>query len=232
MSEDGCGDEKAIYDYYQKIIRNIHNNEQAGLVLPQAHDPESKQPMFDFELMGVQGGKQYDTDKIIRRWDNKILTLLFADFLKMGQDQVGSFALAGAKTNLMSMAVEARLQEIADTLNNDLIPQTFRLNGWSDTELPYFKFGKLDEVDLEEYSKAIQRIFSVNAIEADRPVMNKIRTSVFKVDPLDEEAPVNKDDLPNGDSKAGQGMGKGSGNGEADDPASTDTSANNANNTG
>ena len=62
--------------------------------------------------------------------------------------------------------------------------------------------------------------------------MNKIRTSVFKVDPLDEEDPVNKDDLPNGNSKAGQGMAKGSGNGTADDAAAKDNSADNADNAG
>lgn len=232
MSEDATPEEKGIYEYYQRIIRNIHNNEQTGLVLPQAHDPESRQPLFDFELMGVQGGKQYDTDKIIKRWDNKILTLLFADFLKMGQDQVGSFALAGEKTSLMSMAVEARLQEICNTLNSDLVPQTFKLNGWSDTDYPKFQYGNLNEIDLEEFSKAIQRIFSVNAIEADRPVMNKIRTTVFKVDPKPDDSPVNKDELPKVESRAGDGMSKGSGNGTSDSAAGTDTSSNNADNTG
>ena len=230
MSEDATPEEKAIYNYYQKIIRNIHTNEQAGLVLPQAHDPESRQPLFDFELMGVNGGKQYDTDKIIKRWDNKILTLLFADFLKMGQDQVGSFALAGEKTSLMTMAVEARLQEICNTLNYDLIPQTFKLNGWSDVEFPKFKYGDLNEVDIEEFSKAIQRIFSVNAIEADRPVMNKIRTTVFKVDPKLDDEPVNKDELPKQESRSGDGMAKGSGNGTSDDAASSDTSSSNSEN--
>lgn len=232
MSQDATPEEKAIYEHYQRIIRNIHNNEQAGIVLPQAHDPESRQPLFDFELMGVQGGKQYDTDKIIRRWDYKILTLLFADILKIGQDQVGSFALAGEKTNLMSMAIEARLREIADVLNYDLIPQTFALNGWGDTDLPKFEFGNLTEVDLEEFSKAVQRIFSVNAIEADRPVMNKIRTIAFGVDPKADDEPIDKEALPKQESKSGEGMATGSGNGTANSAASTDTSSNNADNVG
>jgi len=231
MSDDATPEERAIYSHYQKIIRNIHSNEQAGLVLPQAHDPESRQPLFDFELMGVQGGKQYDTDAVCRRWDFKILTALFADILKIGQDQVGSFALAGEKTNLMSMAIDARLQEIADVLNNDLIPQTFRMNGWDDTEYPKFTYGNLNEIDLEEFSKAVQRIFSVNAIEADRPVMNKIRTTAFKVDPKPEDEPVNKDELPKQESRSGDGMST-SGEGTATDPSGTDTSSSNSENAG
>src|SRR5690606_31461676 len=99
---------------------------------------------FDFQLLSVSSGKQYDTNTIITRWDNKILTALFADFLKLGQDQVGSFALAGAKTNLMAMGIEARLKEIADVINNDLVPQTFALNGWSTEELPFITFSDLD----------------------------------------------------------------------------------------
>jgi len=232
MSEDATPDERNIYAHYQRIIRNIHKNEQAGLVLPQAHDPESRQPMFDFELMGVQGGKQYDTDAVCRRWDFKILTALFADILKIGQDQVGSFALAGEKTNLMSMAIDARLQEIADVLNNDLIPQTFRMNGWDDTDLPKFTYGNLNEVDLEEFSKAVQRIFSVNAIEADRDVMNKIRTTAFKVDPKPDDEPINKDELPKQESRAGDGMASGSGNGTSTEAADSDTSSNNSENAG
>ena len=232
MSDDATPEEKAIFQHYQRIIRNIHNNEQAGLVLPQAFDPESRQPMFDFELLGAQGGKQYDTDKIIRRWDFKILTLLFADILKLGQDQVGSFALAGEKTTLMSMAIEARLQEIADVLNNDLIPQTFRLNGWTDTEYPTFTYGNLNEIDLEEFSKAVQRIFSVNAIEADRPVMNKIRTAAFKVDPLPDDEPVRQEDLPQNESRSGDGM-KSPGSGTSTSAmGSEDDSADNLDNAG
>jgi len=132
----------------------------------------------------------------------------------------------------MSMAIEARLQEIADVLNNDLIPQTFRLNGWTDTEYPTFTYGNLNEIDLEEFSKAVQRIFSVNAIEADRPVMNKIRTAAFKVDPLPDDEPVHKDELPNNESGASEGMstmGEGTGTSAM---GSSDNSADNLDNAG
>lgn len=67
MSADASPEEQQVYEYYKKVIRNIQMNEQSGLILPQMIDPESKQPMFKFELMGTQGGKSYDTNKIIQR---------------------------------------------------------------------------------------------------------------------------------------------------------------------
>jgi len=226
MSEDASDSEKAIFEYYKNVIRNIQMNEQSGLILPQAFDPESRQPLFKFELTSTQGGKMYDTDVIIKRWDNKILMVLFADMLKMGQDQVGSYSLAGAKTNIMAMAIEARLKEIQDTLNNDLIPQLFALNGEILTakELPKLCYGDLDEVDLDEFSKAIQRMGSVGALELDRDMANKIRESI-KVVPKKPDEPVDKEEIMGGDSQAGDGMKAGGGNGASKKASGRDNAA-------
>lgn len=225
MSEDASPAEAKIYEYYKSVIRNIQNNEQSGLILPQAFDPESKQPLFKFELTSTMGSKMYDTDAIIKRWDNKILMVLFADMLKMGQDQVGSYSLAGAKTNIMAMAIEARLQEIADVINNDLIPQLFALNGERpDVVLPKLQYGDLDEVDLDEFSKAIQRIGSVGGLERDRTVMNKIRKALKITErPIDD--PVKEDEIMGGESQAGLA---GVGNGASKKASGSDKSAGNA----
>lgn len=229
MSEDASDSEKAIYEYYKRMIRNIQNNEQSGMILPQAFDPESRQPLFKFELTSTQGSKMYDTDAIIRRWDNKILMTLFADMLKMGQDQVGSYSLAGAKTNIMSLAIEARLKEIEDVLNTDLVPQLFALNGYApDEELPRLSYGELDRIDLDEYSKAVQRIFSVGGIEFDRPIANRIRRAMG-VDEKSPDTPIDKDAIPNSDSRAGDGMAT-AGPGTSKGPGQRDTSSTNTEN--
>lgn len=230
MSPDATVEQKAIYQYYQNMVRNLERNEQSGIVLPNAYDPESRQPLFSFELLSVASGKQYDTSAIIQRWDYKILTGLFADFLKLGQDQVGSFALAGAKTSIMAMAIEARLREIADVLNKDLIKQTFDLNGWDDEELPQFTYTDLDEEDLDEFSKLVQRIFSVNAIEFDREIANIIRERGFGASPYPKDKEVDEDLLPNNRSRSGDGLAKGSGNGTGNKVAGQDNSTSNLEN--
>lgn len=206
MSEDASDSEKAVYQYYQQVIRNIQNNEQAGLIIPQAYDPDSRQPLFDFSLMSVQGTKMYDIDEVIRRYDNKILTALLADILRMGQDSVGSYALASEKSSIMYLAIESRLREIADVINNDLVKQLFQLNGYApDEELPKLIHSDVDNISLDEFSKAVQRIFSVSAIEFDRPVANKIR-KVFGVDPKPETEEVDQESLPGFTSRSGDGM--------------------------
>jgi len=204
MSPDASAEQKAIYDYYKRAVTNLHMNEQTGMVMPMAYDPDSKQPLFKFELMSVMGTKGYDVGAIIQRYDNKMLMAFYADLLKMGQEKVGSFSLAGAKTNILAMAIEHRLMEIQTVLNTDLIPQLFALNKWADERLPTFVFDDLDEEDLDEFSKAVQRIFSVNAVEFDRPVANLIRKKLG-VDEKDVDKEVADDELPNNRSRSGDG---------------------------
>lgn len=207
-------------------------NEQSGLILPQMIDPESKQPMFKFELMGTQGGKSYDTNKIIQRYANEILQALFADMLKLGQDSVGSYSLADSKSSLVAMAIESRLKEIQDVLNKDLMVQLFELNGWSTEELPEFVYGDLDEVDLDKFSQAIQRIKANALITPTAGNVNYIAEVLGLPDRVEEGMSQEElnELLGSSTSRSGDGMSKGSGNGTSDNPASRDNSTSNKEN--
>lgn len=225
MASDASDEEKAVYEQYKRIITRLHNNEQAGLITPLMYDPETKQPYFKFSLLSVQSsGSQYISDAI-SRWDKKILTALFADVLTLGQDQVGSFNLAGSKTNILAMAIEARLKEIQDVLNKELIPFLFKMNGWEDEELPKFCYGDLEERDLEILSKAIQRIAAVGLVAKTAENVNEVAEMLdlpYRVDPNTTQEEL--DALLGKDvSRAGDGMAK-SGNGTSDNIAANNTS--------
>jgi phage gp29-like protein len=80
----------------------------------------------------------------------------------MGQSSSGSFALSGSKTNIIEMAIERRMKEIASVFVNDLFKETFALNGWDTSRLPQLVFEFPEDYDSEEFSKMIQRIGAVN----------------------------------------------------------------------
>lgn len=136
---------------------------------------------------------------------------LFSDLLKMGSEQLGSFALADSKTSIMVMAIEARLKEIADILNNDLVVDLFQRNKWPTDELPKIAFGDVNEFDLDKFSSAVQRIFAVGAVEYRQDVMNIIREKAFNLPPL--EGDVDMERIPAAQSKSGEGMSSGMNNG-------------------
>ena len=228
MSADATPAEQQVYEYYKRVIRNIHANEQSGLITPLAYDPESKQHLFKFELMGVNGKTQNDIDAVIKRYDNKILMCLFADILKMGQDQVGSFALAGSKVDIMNLAITSYLEMIQDVLNTDLVAQLFDLNGWDLTRLPTFEYGRLEERDLQDFSAAIQRIKAVGLITPTPGNVNYVAETLGLPDRVDTNIEQEKltDLLGAQQSKSGQGMNTPTGglNGTASGVSSDDNS--------
>lgn len=207
MSPDATADEKAVYEEVKRIGRNLQSNEQACVVFPSLYDDQGK-PLFDWKLVGPPNASQYDTDQAIVRWDNKILQALFADILQMGNSKGGSFNLADSKSSIMQMAVEARLKEIQDVLNADLVPQLFALNQWSLERLPSFEFAQVKEEDLDVISKFLQRTASVGLVEITPENINKIAEWVGLPSRSlsDEDVDSLRQRLTGNTSGAGEGM--------------------------
>ena len=228
LSSDASPDQKAIRAYYENVMRNLQLNQQSALILPQAHDPDTKQPLFELELLSLNGSKAMDTSKIKEYYKNLILTALFADILVLGQSGGGSNALGQVKNSLSATAAESMLKKIRDVINEDLIKQTYELNGWNTSRMGHMDFDNLEIEDLESFSKAVQRFASTSVIEVDRAVLNRVRESIG-VDALPDDAEPNKDYLPEMTSRSGDGF-KTAGEGTATSPTGADTSSGNLEN--
>jgi len=200
------------------------------LILPQAFDPETRQPLFDISLLSTEGKKNFDTTKVKDYYKNLIYTSMFADILQLGQGQTGSFALGQLKNSLTGSAAEAMLRSIMDVINNDLIRMTYELNNWDTSRMSMIDFDNLETVDLEAFSKAIQRYASVSGLEMDRPALNRIRESVG-IDKLPDDAEPMLEYLPNYSSRSGDGMTT-PGEGTSTEVSGEDTSSNNLENSG
>lgn len=146
-AEDGS-DEASIRDYLQKVITNIKNNEQAGLLLPSEVDTESKVPLYKFELVSSGGQKQFDTRRIIQGYNLEITTTLLMDFLMMGHEKVGSFALASSKTEMFSYALGAFLDSDCEVVNRYAIPRLLALNGMATPNPPKLTHGDIESIDI------------------------------------------------------------------------------------
>lgn len=204
MADDAEPAVKAQYLMWQNIVRNTHNNQQAGMVLPLMYDQDTKQQAFKFELLKNDGGKAYDTKSIKEYYCNAMLTALSADILLMGQGTSGSYALGTIKGTLAAMAVESKLKEICNVMNQHLVPLMARLNGWDMTRLPSLAVEDLEAVSLEEVSKFLQRVGSIGFLPRTPEVVNKV-LDVLGLEALEEG--VNLDDvLTASTSRSGDGM--------------------------
>jgi hypothetical protein len=204
MANDAEPEVQAQYNMWQNIVRNTHNNEQAGMVLPLMYDDITKQPLFKFELLKNDGGKAYDTKSIKEYYCNAILTALSADILLMGQSSSGSYALGNIKGTLAAMAVESKLKEICNVINQHLIPLLGKLNGWNIARLPTMTAEDLEAISLEEVSKYLQRVGSIGFLPRTPEVVNKI-LDVLGLDALAEDVTLDEVLTPS-TSRAVDGM--------------------------
>lgn len=152
-----------------------------------------------------------------------------ASQLILGQEGGGSYSLAESLDSVTKMVVDARLNQIKEQLNHDLIPQLFALNGWETSDVPHFEYGAVSSESLDEIGKYIQRVAAVGMLPKTPEVVNYVTeklaiTPQFKDDTSQEEfLPF----LTQYQSGAGEGLQKGSGNGTSDNVAAGDSSAKN-----
>jgi len=150
------GSQKAkVVDGFRKMVRGVRRDENEGLILPVMYDPDTKQPLFDFELMSSSGARQFDTNAIIQRYEQRILMSVLADFILVGHEQTGSYSLHTDKTGIFRAALNSITKMIADTLNRHAIPKLFELNSWKLRELPEIKASEIDPPDLTQLAQFI-----------------------------------------------------------------------------
>ena len=186
LNPEASEEDKAVYAHYQRGMSSVNNNEQSSIILPMFRD-EKGNKMFEFEAISVMGQKANDTDKIISRFRKEIVTGLMASQLILGQEGGGSFSLAESLDSVTKMVVQARLTQIQEQLNHDLIPQLFALNGWDATDTPKFEYGEVSEESLDEIGKYIQRTAAVGLFPKTPEAVNFVTSRLGGITPQFKE---------------------------------------------
>lgn len=132
---------KRLIDAARELVTSIRRDEDEGVVLP---------PGWELDLLTTGGSRQLDTDKIVRRYQLRIASIVLADFILLAQDKVGSRSLGEQKVATFQQALQVFLGLAAEVLNRYAIPRLLRLNGMSVVDPPRFVPGDIDEMDLEK----------------------------------------------------------------------------------
>lgn len=192
LSPGATTQQQALLQEIKKIVTNVRRDEQEGIVFPASYDATGK-ALYEFKLLSTGGSRQFDTDKIIKRYDQDIAMTMLADFLLLGQNNVGSFALASSKTEIFTVGVGAILDIIADVFNRFAIPRLFGLNDFQISEYPKIVHGDLANVDLTELAKYIQALATAGMpLFPDVDLENYLRKAANLPEMKPEEADVDR----------------------------------------
>lgn len=138
----------AMFQQAKSVVSSIRRDEQEGVILPFG---------WELTLMASAGSRQFDTTEVITRYETRMATSVLADLVMMGQDKVGSYALAVTKKDMFTASMGAYLDIISNGINTQVVPRLWELNGRTD-EMPKLKHGAVETVDLDTLGGFIMNI--------------------------------------------------------------------------
>lgn len=198
-----------------KIVTSLRRDALEGIALPNG---------WTLTLLASQSRRNSDTNVVIERYDERISSTVMADFILLGHQQVGSFALSSNKTKLFSVAIGSYLDTICEVFNNQAIPALIDLNAGhfkGMTDYPKMVHADIEEPDLDKLGEFIQRMVGCGALFPDEALDDYLRRAAKLPERIgDYDYGVDEeDDKDGGNSKTGTKTPRsGSNSPQGDDP--------------
>lgn len=160
IAPEGCDiwDKPELLATCERFVSNIRRDEMEGLTLPAG---------WELKLLSTGGKRQFDTNAIINRYNVSIAQTVLADFLFLGHQAVGSFALSSDKTELFAVAIGAYLDIICETFNRHAIPRLIALNKKFGDSQPRLIHGDIETQDLAKLGAFIKDMAALGLITPD-----------------------------------------------------------------
>ena len=163
LSADASPAQKATVEAFKRIGRDLKKNEMGFALIPS--DPYQNEdgkytevPMMSLELIASQGKRDIDTNLTILRYEGAMARSALADFVTLGSNDRGSFALSKSKSDLFLTALTGYLDTIAAVLNRSLIPTLCDWNGIPEKDRPRVTHGTVAPTDLGELGEFLRRL--------------------------------------------------------------------------
>ncbi|MNB76617.1 hypothetical protein D3C75_232860 [compost metagenome] len=150
----------------EALVSSIRRDAEEGILLPDG---------WDLKLLASSSSRQFDTNAIINRYDNRIAITMLSDLILIGGEKTGSFALAEAKQSLLATALSAQIWNIAEIFNNYAVPKLMKFNNFKVTEYPRIEPGQITTPPLKEIALLL-RSMGVE-ISGDMELQNYLRRS-------------------------------------------------------
>lgn len=175
MSRTAPADKRALYAEIKAMLAAVRRDEREGILVPREFD-KAGNALYQFDLVRSGGRRQFDTTAIVNRYDRHIASVVLADFILLGQQRVGSFALAETKTELFGYALGAWLDSVTEVFNRHAIPRLLLRNGLRVENPPKLVHGEVETIDLTELADFIAKLVAAGApIFPDDEIENTLR---------------------------------------------------------
>ena len=177
-------------DDVEEALANLRTNEQGYLLSPGPHaqHAEKGQGWF-FDILSHKSNESRSSEPSLNYHSSKIAAGFIAEFMRLGQENVGARATADVQQDPFLAGVEAIAGEIEETLNESLVARLVALNYEVD-EPPKLTMSLVDSTSLEQLASYVSKLVEKGVLQSDADLEDYLRerADLPPADPEEREA--------------------------------------------
>lgn len=193
LRPEATANDRQVAQYFMNMARNLRRDEQEGVVYPLSYDARGNK-RYEITLLSTAGRRQLDPSAIVERKSREIAMCILADFILIGHEAVGSFALSSSKTKMFGIAVGGLLNRITETFNRDEMPRIYALNGWDQSRRASLVHGDIETPELGELAEYVSKLSGAGVDFSDDRAERYFR-DVARIPQRQEEDEEEEEDL-------------------------------------
>lgn len=185
MSSNATAGQRSIRASMESLVSQLHRDEREGVVFPSETDADGKPTGYKLQLLASAGQKQIPADPVIRRYDARIAMSMAAEFLLLGTEKQGSFALGAEKSGNFLRSLSWYIDQICSQLNKGPVRRLYEVNNVPVEKRAKIVAGEIDMPGLQELGLFLQQIAGAGLIHSTPATENKLRQAA-KLPVMDE----------------------------------------------
>lgn len=163
----------------KKLVRDVRRDEMEGVVMPKPKMGADGKGML-FELLTSGGRRNFDIGEIIARHEKRIAMSCLAQWLMLGMDQVGSYALSADQSDFFRQAIEAMLNLVKAVIDRFAIPRLFAVNPtMMSEELPVLEYTLPTRQDYKEFAAAVNTLVGSGVLDPADESLRQVTRDVM-----------------------------------------------------
>ena len=175
LSSNASSAEKNVLASMKDLVQKCGRDEYEGLVIPHEQLADGSPSGYRLKLLSAGGRRPIDVNEIVKRYESRIAMSMLGEFILLGSESVGSFALADSKTSLFAQALGTYLDSITSIINNEAIPKLMRLNNLPERCFPTLAYDDIETPDLAAFSASLSSLVGAGVLTPDDKLEEFVR---------------------------------------------------------
>jgi len=167
--------EVSLRNALKSMLDKVFDDSIKHVLIPAETGIDGTPTGFKLRFQGQGQTQPMNFDVTISRQDKVILRALVCEFLALGMDATGSYALSSDKTKTFAMVIDAILTSIDKTIDRSVTTMIFNANGWNSRLMPIHKHSDIETKDLQVLATFVSSLITAGAIVPDNELESWLR---------------------------------------------------------